>query len=517
MGVLKNQFLSLYLNFSQKNNLLRNLKTITLLISFISFSLFINSCESDNKSGVNSQSITLNENVVIILPTSEKKSKIEFENGIHIPSETYVSFITKNNLIKKVNFSSQKPDTLTLKVEKDFLELIYVSDALHQSKYYLNGGDTLILSTDTTSNKSKINALNYDDNYELIKNQKIYDNQITPYFKLRYPLAFMDRSKDLRKEHARIISNAKNKLFRGHNMEKVLLDSMKSNGLISSENFEHRKRNLEFDHLNFLIEFDEIVSLDSIEVVISKSSDDYINYESFRNFLNHYLEFKYSEDIDIIRSNNGSHKNYKQFFDKVIEDSVISDGMKEFVLIGLLEKIIKYNSKNDFDQYALKFQELSKNDSLIQNLNSKYKFQYDPQLLILKNSEREEVTLSQILEKTSSKLYYIDFWASWCKPCIEEMPYSKKLQKKYNQDEITFVYLSIDESEKKWQKSNLKYDLGPNSYIIHNRYNSTFLEELQLNEIPRYVLIDSNGDILNTNAPSPSSNELDTLFKQYLN
>ena len=49
------------------------------------------------------------------------------------------------------------------------------------------------------------------------------------------------------------------------------------------------------------------------------------------------------------------------------------------------------------------------------------------------------------LNNKSSKIYILNFWATWCQPCREEFPHSKRLMEKFEGQDIEFVYLSVDE------------------------------------------------------------------------
>ena len=71
-----------------------------------------------------------------------------------------------------------------------------------------------------------------------------------------------------------------------------------------------------------------------------------------------------------------------------------------------------------------------------------------------------------------------------------------------------FLYLSTDANFEAWKKTNQFEKLSKNSYLIINPKTSEYLKKLAVDFIPRYVLINSNGEISNPKAPSPDSEKI---------
>ena len=52
--------------------------------------------------------------------------------------------------------------------------------------------------------------------------------------------------------------------------------------------------------------------------------------------------------------------------------------------------------------------------------------------------------LAPIFSRTDDKVYVINFWATWCGPCVEELPYFEQLAEETNAEEVEIVMVSLD-------------------------------------------------------------------------
>ncbi|WP_290839415.1 TlpA disulfide reductase family protein [Flavobacterium sp.] len=118
------------------------------------------------------------------------------------------------------------------------------------------------------------------------------------------------------------------------------------------------------------------------------------------------------------------------------------------------------------------------------------------------------------MENLKGKYIYIDFWATWCKPCREEIPALKEIQAKYNGKNVEFVSISIDNvrDKEKWQNLVKKENLQGVQLIDGLGFNSKLVASYIVESIPRFILIDSNGSIVSADAPRPSDPELSKLL-----
>ncbi|WP_420574231.1 TlpA family protein disulfide reductase [Kordia sp.] len=120
------------------------------------------------------------------------------------------------------------------------------------------------------------------------------------------------------------------------------------------------------------------------------------------------------------------------------------------------------------------------------------------------------------LADLKGKYVYIDVWATWCGPCIAEIPSLKKVEKQYHNKDIQFVSISIDQQKahKKWKTMVDDKELGGIQLMADNDWKSQFVVDYAIEGIPRFILIDPNGKIVNADAPRPSDPKLIELFNE---
>ena len=113
-----------------------------------------------------------------------------------------------------------------------------------------------------------------------------------------------------------------------------------------------------------------------------------------------------------------------------------------------------------------------------------------------KTTDNRYVTLDDVIKK--NKLVLVDFWASWCAPCIREMPVLTQLYNDYHNKGLEIIGVSLDDNELLWQASIKQHDMSW-IQIISKKDESDDISELYgVYAIPHIVLIDENGEIIAT-------------------
>ena len=107
--------------------------------------------------------------------------------------------------------------------------------------------------------------------------------------------------------------------------------------------------------------------------------------------------------------------------------------------------------------------------------------------------ENEPIKFAEILKKYEGKTIVIDVWASWCSDCIKGMPKVKALQEKY--PDVVYLFISMDKNYDSWRAGIEKYDVKGEHFLTSDGMKGVFGKSINLDWIPRYMIVDKNGTI----------------------
>ena len=167
-------------------------------------------------------------------------------------------------------------------------------------------------------------------------------------------------------------------------------------------------------------------------------------------------------------------------------------------IIALVKQLVKDNDL---------LNTLSKHIDLVNKLKAGQPF---PALPALTDLNDKEVKYEQLPLK--GKLLFIDIWATYCPDCRKELPALEALQEDYKTEPITFVSISVDRDKEAWKAMVKEKKLCGIHLYASPETKELFKELYDLRSIPRYMLIDEKGNIINANLPMPSDKNLKELI-----
>jgi thiol-disulfide isomerase/thioredoxin len=117
-----------------------------------------------------------------------------------------------------------------------------------------------------------------------------------------------------------------------------------------------------------------------------------------------------------------------------------------------------------------------------------------------------------VLSALKNRFVVVDVWATWCGPCKKEAPYFKELADRYTSERIAFVSLSIDEKKNDWKVEAM--DKAEKVLQLWATNAEKEMKNYNIEFIPRFMLIDNKGRILNANMPRPSDPEFENILQK---
>lgn len=127
-----------------------------------------------------------------------------------------------------------------------------------------------------------------------------------------------------------------------------------------------------------------------------------------------------------------------------------------------------------------------------------------PQMVIKKNNENSgTIFIQNLIKENKGKVIYLDFWAPWCQPCRKQMKFSHDLKKKFENNDVIFIYLCVNSPEKKWKEGIATLKLEGQNYLLNNSQHNFLSQEFNISGIPHYVLVNKNGVIVDKDAKRP--------------
>jgi thiol-disulfide isomerase/thioredoxin len=240
--------------------------------------------------------------------------------------------------------------------------------------------------------------------------------------------------------------------------------------------------------------------------------------EKYREALVNKYIYHYSEYPNL---------NFKKIYNNIIETfSAETRGFLLSAMIGFyaikqqqnyrLEFInaIKDSPKYVKDSYCLNY--IKKCDDFYTLINQPFPEDVLSGTMLKSLEGNEVITLKKMLEKYDGKIIYLDFWASWCSPCRIDIAESHIAKQFLSEKNVLWVYISRDEDEKAWNNTSKKDGISKNQYLLENVKTSPLIKYLNINAIPRYIIMDTKHKIVESFAPRPNQENIDKLKQSIL-
>lgn len=153
-------------------------------------------------------------------------------------------------------------------------------------------------------------------------------------------------------------------------------------------------------------------------------------------------------------------------------------------------------------------------NNAVNNTIAKQRNNTESKINELGNVEVRKV-LSAITDKFKGKVIYIDFWATWCSPCIAGIREIAPLKEEMKEKNIVFLYITDASSPEKTWKNMIAGINGEHFRLTENEWNY-LAGFFNISGIPHYALINKKGGIVNRNIEHKSNEELKKILEKMM-
>ena len=122
---------------------------------------------------------------------------------------------------------------------------------------------------------------------------------------------------------------------------------------------------------------------------------------------------------------------------------------------------------------------------------------------VMKSSGKGDELLKEIGQKHKDRVIVLDFWYTGCGPCRRDFESMKTIKKHLISEDVDFVYLCYSSTENNWKNVIKEFNIQGDHYLLTSEQVSYFSKMFDLNSAPRYILINKEGRIVNSNFRPP--------------
>ncbi len=458
--------------------------------------------------------------VAILAVACNNKSKENLETSQN-EDITIISGTIENNSDPFIFITyDSKTDTIKINENGEFTANVLISSPTHitfsNGKYYSNIYTMPKSDISFTADATDFwNTLKFSGNDEVVNNYLALQNKTVQ-------LAGVNNENFLYASDYAVFSFALEELMQVLNSNNN--DFIVENGENYPEFIEIEKQRLQMLRGSLVLTFYSPVinsnkTIDAAEKEINNilSSTDLnnpqlVNIHEFKPFVQNLMGYLVYKKIEADKIEITSAEGYAELFFQVIDENFIENAVKEELYYTFLKDFLNYYGPEAVVEIYNTYKDITSNKERLSELDKIF----DEFSKLAKGQPSINWTFPDMDGKNYSlsdfkgKYVYIDVWATWCGPCKRETPYLNELKEKFAGKNIEIIQISVDDNREDWVKMVNDKNLG-GIQLYASGWDNDLCNHFKINGIPRFILIDMDGNIINSNADRPSG-DIETVL-----
>lgn len=229
---------------------------------------------------------------------------------------------------------------------------------------------------------------------------------------------------------------------------------------------------------------------------------DFVAYMAVRKTGNYvYDEAHYAIEFDVL--------------DSLLKDRPFTKQQQKARLLLFLTNYYDFPSlvKKELADFESEFSTSPYVDIVKTAFNKKHKNQFTKPSFSLKDTAGNVFNIADL----KGKVVYIDFWGSWCKACLEQLPNTEKLQDRFKDKAVAFLLIDFYDTREKWIQAIRSRKIKGLHVKCEPADEQYFDDVFGVKQgFPRYALLDKEGILITPSAPHPNDDSIIALIEKYL-
>ena len=245
---------------------------------------------------------------------------------------------------------------------------------------------------------------------------------------------------------------------------------------------------------------------------ISFDNKDLIEYDEFIEFIRLFYRFEFTQEMLELGSYNLAQY-CKTYVDK-IRSKPVPKRSKDIVLYTGIQHYMNELVKEKYDDLVKQVINDFDSKNFKKGMEESYKFHKGvtyrlSEGIVAPVWKARDINGKEFsLKSFKGNFVFVDVWATWCAPCIDQLPHLTRIANQCRSKNVKFVSISIDTNVEQWKKFVNQRDDEVIQLINPRGFKSNLVKQYEINSVPRFMLFNPQGKVINVDMDRPSNPDL---------